>query len=215
MALAEREGLDGIRVLVHSHARLLRDGVSRLLDETFGISVVARTHRACELDDTARRVAADVVVVHVDLLDVALIPAIERLRSGRLPVKIVAVGAGIDAAQWGGARQSSIDAFVPASANVEALVAAILGDGTPSTGGQPATLPRLSAREQDVLELVGAGLRAREISERLGITTKTVENHKQRIYAKLDARNQAHAVTIAVRGGLLRDGIDERFGSDG
>ena len=45
-----------------------------------------------------------------------------------------------------------------------------------------------------------------EISGRLGISTKTVENHKHRIFAKLGVHNQAHAVSIAVRTGLIDHG---------
>ena len=54
------------------------------------------------------------------------------------------------------------------------------------------------------MELVGLGYKAREISVELGIATKTVENHKQRIFSKLGVQNQAHAVSIAVRAGLIR-----------
>jgi DNA-binding CsgD family transcriptional regulator len=61
----------------------------------------------------------------------------------------------------------------------------------------------LTARELDVLGLVGAGHTTREVSEALGISPKTVENHKQRIFVKLGVQNQAHAVAVAMRTGLL------------
>jgi DNA-binding CsgD family transcriptional regulator len=37
----------------------------------------------------------------------------------------------------------------------------------------------------------------------MGISPKTVENHKQRIFSKLGVQNQAHAVAVAVRQGLV------------
>lgn len=216
MALAEQTSLDSIRVLVHSHARLLRDGVARLLDDAAGVRVVARTQRARDLVDATRRFGVDVVVVHVDLLDLDLMLAVTELRRGWPPVKVVAVGTRMDAAQWGTTRRSSIDAFVPASASSDVLLTAIAGYHISPTAARAAhVLTPLSAREQDVLELVGAGLRARDISQRLGITPKTVENHKQRIYAKLGVRNQAHAVSVAVRAGLLRHAVEEAVAVDG
>lgn len=61
----------------------------------------------------------------------------------------------------------------------------------------------LTAREQDVLAAMVDGLSARAIAGRLGVAVKTVENHKIRIYDKLGVRTQAHAVSLAIRQGLL------------
>lgn len=57
----------------------------------------------------------------------------------------------------------------------------------------------LTAREQEVLELLGCGLTNAEIGERLYISTKTVEHHVSRLLAKLGARNRAAAVVHALR----------------
>jgi DNA-binding NarL/FixJ family response regulator len=62
----------------------------------------------------------------------------------------------------------------------------------------------LTPRELTILSFVGAGCTSREISVRLLISHKTVENHKQRIFRKLGVQNQAHAVSVAMRTGLMR-----------
>jgi DNA-binding CsgD family transcriptional regulator len=41
------------------------------------------------------------------------------------------------------------------------------------------------------------------VAAALGISTRTVEQHKQRIFERLGVQNQAHAVAIALRAGLL------------
>ena len=51
--------------------------------------------------------------------------------------------------------------------------------------------------------LVGSGLTASQIAAQLCISTKTVENHKQRVFRKLDVQSQSHAVSVAMRLGLL------------
>jgi DNA-binding CsgD family transcriptional regulator len=61
----------------------------------------------------------------------------------------------------------------------------------------------LTGRELEVLRLIGTGRTTREISSALGISMRTVENHKRRIFAKLDVQSQAHAVASAARLGLL------------
>lgn len=66
-----------------------------------------------------------------------------------------------------------------------------------------ATRLELTSREVDVLQLIGAGYTAREVSNRLNITSKTVENHKQRIFTKLVVQSQAQAVSVALRRGYI------------
>ncbi|HEY1738825.1 MAG TPA: LuxR C-terminal-related transcriptional regulator, partial [Acidimicrobiia bacterium] len=58
-------------------------------------------------------------------------------------------------------------------------------------------------REREVVTLVGTGLTASQIATQLQISTKTVENHKQRVFRKLDVQSQSHAVSVALRLGLL------------
>lgn len=60
----------------------------------------------------------------------------------------------------------------------------------------------LTAREREVLQGLRDGLTNRQIAARLGVAEKTVEAHKARLYAKLGARNQAHAVRIASERGV-------------
>lgn len=53
----------------------------------------------------------------------------------------------------------------------------------------------LSAREQEVLALVRAGLSNREIAGRIYVATGTVKRHLHNILGKLNARNRAEAVS--------------------
>ena len=62
----------------------------------------------------------------------------------------------------------------------------------------------LAPRELTILNLVGAGFTSREISSQLAISHKTVEDHKQRIFGKLGVQNQAHALSVAMRLGVMR-----------
>jgi DNA-binding response OmpR family regulator len=62
----------------------------------------------------------------------------------------------------------------------------------------------LTRREHQVLELLGEGLAQREIALRLGIASRTVGSHVERILMKLDVHSRAHAVARAYREGILR-----------
>lgn len=64
--------------------------------------------------------------------------------------------------------------------------------------------PRLSRREREVLGLVAEGLGNRESAERLGLSVRTVESHRQRLMKKLEARNAAELVKVALTAGLIK-----------
>ena len=70
-------------------------------------------------------------------------------------------------------------------------------------GGVVSGVTELTAREQQVLGAMVEGLATKAVARRFGIAVKTVENHKIRIFDKLGARTQAHAVSIAIRQGLV------------
>ncbi|HWM85920.1 MAG TPA: LuxR C-terminal-related transcriptional regulator, partial [Kofleriaceae bacterium] len=57
----------------------------------------------------------------------------------------------------------------------------------------------LTAREQEVLRLLGAGLSNPEIAQRLHVTRKTASHHVSNILGKLDLRNRAEAAAFATR----------------
>jgi DNA-binding NarL/FixJ family response regulator len=61
----------------------------------------------------------------------------------------------------------------------------------------------LTAREREVLTLMGEGLAARPIARRLAVTENTARGHIKRVLAKLHARSRQEAVAVAVRTGLL------------
>jgi two-component system, NarL family, response regulator DegU len=62
----------------------------------------------------------------------------------------------------------------------------------------------LSAREEEVLQLVADGLGTQEIADRMFISQKTVKNHLASVYEKLDARDRTQAVLMAVKMGIVK-----------
>ena len=61
----------------------------------------------------------------------------------------------------------------------------------------------LTAREGEVLALLGEGCRADQIAARLGVSIATVRNHIRAILRKLECHSQLEAVAESRRRGLL------------
>ncbi len=83
------------------------------------------------------------------------------------------------------------------------LLAAVSAD-LALPGSAEGTLPEpLSLREQEVLQLISAGLTNREIAEQLVISPETVKKHTGSIYGKLGVRGRTEAVRRAREVDLL------------
>ena len=72
--------------------------------------------------------------------------------------------------------------------------------------GRERALDELTAREREVLGLVGAGLSNQEIAERLVLSPLTAKTHVARLFRKLDARDRAQLVVTAYETGLVVPG---------
>ncbi len=82
--------------------------------------------------------------------------------------------------------------------------AAARGDGMGGNAlGVPAAVHSLTAREREVLALVGEGLTNAEIAERLFLAETTAKTHVHRVMGKLQARDRVQAALIANRAGLV------------
>lgn len=67
-------------------------------------------------------------------------------------------------------------------------------------------LPRkeVTGREVEILKLIAVGQRNKDIAFQLSITEATVSAHIKNILAKLHASDRTHAVTVALRRGIIR-----------
>ena len=68
---------------------------------------------------------------------------------------------------------------------------------------RPPVLPKLTARETDVMAHLSQGLSTKEIAKLLSISPDTVKDHLVRLYEKLDARNRVEALERARSLGML------------
>jgi DNA-binding NarL/FixJ family response regulator len=64
--------------------------------------------------------------------------------------------------------------------------------------------PGLTSREIEVLQAIAAGLRNKEVAHELGVSEATVNAHVKHILEKLGVGDRTHAVTTALRRGIIR-----------
>jgi HD-GYP domain-containing protein (c-di-GMP phosphodiesterase class II) len=83
------------------------------------------------------------------------------------------------------------------------VVEAVLGAAGHRSSRRTEGPAGLTQREIDVLRLVARGMSNKAVAERLFISPKTVGNHVEHIYTKINATNRATASLFAIQNGLL------------
>lgn len=201
-----------MRVAVQHRMRFFRDGLAAVLGAEPDITVVATVGDHRDLLAACRQERPDAVVFELDATEWDPLVLVAALRRRMRAVRLVATAAVTDRIVTQRALQAGVWAVVPRERGVAGLLDALRsGERMAAVATLPApepspAAPRLTPREREVLRLIAAGHTTREIAAALGISPKTVENHKQRIFARLGVQNQAHAVAIVMRAGMLEGG---------
>jgi DNA-binding NarL/FixJ family response regulator len=204
-----------IRVLIADDQRLIREGISSLLDIQPGLSVVGIACDGGQAVDRAVELTPDVVLMDVrmpELDGVAATVEVLRLVPGcrvlmlttfddeEYVVEALKAGASgyllkdlpaADLAQAIRMAHAGVSQF-DASA-IDRLVSAL---GRRSAPASTVDIP-LTAREVEVLKLIAAGATNREIARRLLVSEGTVKNHVSSILSRLGLRDRTQAAIYA------------------
>lgn len=209
-------------VLVDDHA-LFRDGVASLL-RAWGHDVVGQATNGPDAVILADRVDPDLVLMDVRMPGGSGLEATARIRAARPQTAIVMLTVSEDEDDLFAAIKAGAQGYLLKDLEAAQLRTMIDGVGrgeaaiTPATAariieeflrrertaGLPAPDPdRLTGRELDVLRLVTAGRRNKEIAVELGISENTVKFHLKHILEKLHAQSRTEVAARAVREGLV------------
>jgi DNA-binding NarL/FixJ family response regulator len=204
-----------LNVVLQERQRLFREGLALILAREADVGHIETVADARKLPNVVSGTDTDVVILEVDAGDWSADAVIADLLEVDPDLRIVGIYSSMSLAD----ARRTVEAGAAALSHRAEGVAPIL-DAIRSTQEvhvrdlaaksrartQDPTATSLTARELNVLSLVACGLTTKEMSGRLGISPKTVENHKVHIFSKLNVQSQAHAVSVAMRAGLLSSG---------
>jgi DNA-binding NarL/FixJ family response regulator len=208
-----------IRVIVADDHHCVREGLVALLDRESDIEVVAQARDGMELVRLAREWLPDVLLVDLSMPCMNGVEAIRRLRGEPLSCRSLClsmqsdpqqVQAALDAGASGFVlKENSFDELARGVRRVHAgqlfLSGELLGQMLAQGGAVPAsdpTLPRLTPRERQMVQLLAEGYSTQQIADHLHLSAKTVATHREHVFAKLQIQGIAQLTRFALRTGL-------------
>ena len=210
------------RLLLADDHRMLRDSLRRSLEE-HGFDVVGEAADGAEAVRLAQALTPDVVLMDVSMPNLDGVEATRQISRVVPASQVVMLTMHADGDVMARAISAGAVGYLVKDCSIEEVVetvrlaasgeavlspdlaSSMLADvkkTAPGPGGGEG--PTISAREEEVLQLVADGLSLPEVAAALYISVKTVKNHLASIYAKLDARDRTQAVLRAVRMGIVR-----------
>jgi DNA-binding NarL/FixJ family response regulator len=198
-----------VDILVAAFHPQVRGTLHRQLDAG-GISAALEIDSAAALERALTEFAEPLVISGLRWPETA--PFLATGRSHEVPVALLLEEQSLDArhAAFRAGAAALLPWPIPATALARALESIACGfrllPRRPSLtpGAAPRVpSPALSTRERELLELVASGLTNKSVARRLDLSINTVKYHLAAIFAKLDARTRAEAVSEAARRGEL------------
>jgi DNA-binding NarL/FixJ family response regulator len=220
------DAVPAARVLVVDDHALFRRGLIAVLDAEPGVTVVGEAADGLEAIEQVLGLRPDVVLLDVRMPHLDGIAACARIKEACPETRVVMLSVSEDETDLYAAIRSGASGYLLKEISVEEVaraVRAVRGGQSlisPRMAGKlmdefaalarrveenprPASTPRLTDRELEVLSLVAEGLNNGDIAKRLFISQNTVKNHVRNILEKLQLHSRMEAVVYAVREKIL------------
>ena len=209
-----------MRVMLVDDKPLMRSGIASLL-RSDGHDVVGEANDGREALDLVARVSPDLILMDIRMPGMGGLEATRLIKAKHPNTKIVMLTVSDDEDDLFEAVKSGAEGYLmkdlEASQFFEALDAVDRGEAVIPTRLAGNLLEEfrskskqaqatesgdsLSAREQEVLDLVSQGLTNKEVADKLFISENTVKYHMKNILEKLHLRNRSQVIAWAARHG--------------
>lgn len=212
-----------IRLVLADDHFVVRSGLRMLLESQTDMEIVAEAETGREAVEKVKTLQPDVVLMDIQMPDMNGIDAARRIKEVAPQTAVLALTMHEDDHYFFEMLHAGASGYVPKRAAPDELINAIrtVSAGQvflyPSlasrlvqdylkraeAGDQPMVQDDLTPRELEVLTLIAGGMTNAEIGERLVISVKTVDRHRENIMRKLNMHSRIDLVKYALKMGLI------------
>ncbi len=209
-------------ILVDDH-RIFRDGIKSLLSEYAAIEVIAEAASGVEALEKLLTLKPDVLILDISMQGMSGIELSAHVAERYPEMHMLVLSMHTDEEFVLNAVKAGVKGYLPKDTSKEELLEAIQ---TVSEGGEyysklvsehfmksylkkmkadQAVIEKddLTPRELEILKLCASGMTNKEIADKLCISGKTVDTHKNHIMQKLKLKNTAEMVLYAIKNRII------------
>lgn len=192
--------------------RIVREGLALIINQEPDMKVVGSCATVDEAIDLFKTLRPDVTLMDLRLGSASGVDAIKAIRKEDPSARIIVLTMYEGDEDIYRAHQAGATTYLlkdTLSSDLVRVVREVHAGHRPvlpevqARLAERASMPTLTSREIEVLQLISQGLRNKEVGAMLGITEGTVQIHVKNIFAKLNVNDRTGAVQVAVRRGLI------------
>ena len=198
------------RILIADDHPIFRSGLRQVIDSDASMSIVAEAEDGASALKLIREHKPDIVVLDINMPGVSGFQVVEAMRTENLSSEVVLLTMHNEEAMFSKALSLGVRGYVlkdSATSDIVSCLQAVrkgenytsaeltkylfkraTGQSTPVEG-----LDSLTPTERRVLSLIAEYLTSKEIADRLGVSVRTIENHRNNICAKVGVHG-SHAL---------------------
>jgi two-component system response regulator NreC len=213
-----------IRILLVDDHAVVRAGLHMLLGADAELQIVGEAENGAEALRLAHELEPDVVLMDISMPDMSGIEATRRIKEAHPDIVVLALTMHEDDQYFFEMLAAGASGYVPKRAAPNDLISAIHAvhrggvflfpsvaralvkdylQRSTYAGDAGRSFDALTDREREVLTLIAQGLSNQEIADRLVISAKTVNRHRENIMAKLNLHSRVELVRYAIEKGLI------------
>lgn len=210
-----------VRILLAEDHKMFREALRMILEKEPDLHVVGEVSDGFELLQRVVEAKPDVVCMDISMVGLDGIEATRRLRQIDPTIKVIGLSAYSDkhfvldmlhaGASGYVVKSEAGDELVRAIHSVRLgrnylcpSVATLVTEALLNQPGADSQVPRISARERQVLQLIAEGCTSPQIATQLHLAPATVEVHRRNIMRKLNLHSVAELTKYAIRQGLTQ-----------
>ncbi len=213
--------MNKIDIFIVDDHQLVTDCINLFLKDSDRVKVAGIAHSGPEALKMLDKKTPNVILLDISMPEMTGIKVTEEIKKKYPDIKVLILSMHSDYENISDAIDAGADGYVPKDVTSEELVDAIITvnnnenyfhtsisneivkNYTTKTKKSSSLIPQLTKRELEVLKLFAEGFNNNEIADKLFLSVRTIESHKNHILQKTNLKNSVELIKFAIKNKII------------